>query len=456
MRLMLITDDREYAKAFAGATAATQRDVSVSVAGHEEYRAGRCAGRGCVLLIDASEGSASSGSLPIGASEGSPSGGSLPIDICHGAGQGCVLLTDECRCAEYGGLPTAGAEAEHGGKPFAAVDKYAGVGRICGEARIAGSVSRGAGGMAHARPLASCSAEVISVLGLEGGAGASSIALGLAGELSAYRAKNILYLSMEAFESPYLGVSAAMSGGSEVSAFMFHFLRAGEGRESIPSALHFISRDDYGVSRFVPTVGLGRLRELSGEALGRFVRELSCDLGADFVFIDWGSCIGEDTAEWMADSSAALFVMRHGGVKSRIAGAEGTSGNEGTDGSGWGGSGAGGVGSAGTGGTGSAGAEGIAGWLGVDADRACFVVNRQPPEPDMQMPKRCIGICDDPYAFEHDGERISISLATAFGTGIKELADKVLAGGDGDADIDSAAEIAEDEDTGGYDAIFAA
>jgi hypothetical protein len=41
-------------------------------------------------------------------------------------------------------------------------------------------------------------------------------------------------------------------------------------------------------------------------------------------------------------------------------------------------------------------------------------------------PAGFVEICEDPYAFDRDGERIAISLATSFGTGVKKLADIVL------------------------------
>jgi hypothetical protein len=72
----------------------------------------------------------------------------------------------------------------------------------------------------------------------------------------------------------------------------------------------------------------------------------------------------------------------------------------------------------------------LAAELGVCLDKAVFVVNRQPPELVDGLPGRFVGISDDPYAFERDGDRVSISLATAFGTGIKALAEMALSGGE--------------------------
>jgi hypothetical protein len=62
-----------------------------------------------------------------------------------------------------------------------------------------------------------------------------------------------------------------------------------------------------------------------------------------------------------------------------------------------------------------------------------------------------VEICDDPYAFDSDAGRVSISLATSFGTGVKRLVDVVL-GVDGDVPAASDGLQAVDDGTLSVDA----
>ncbi|MDR3225944.1 MAG: hypothetical protein LBT52_06615 [Clostridiales Family XIII bacterium] len=442
LKINLVTDDTVYAEAFTEAVAATQHGFSVSVMKPSCYHGGMAGAHstqeksaallpdeGCVHLVDSSGLGSSSGS---GSSNGSrdtecigrTSGGDGGMgdtgcsgDTDDANGTGCIGDIDDAR--NFGGAGGFG----HGAKltivvdgasaPVGAVGKYAGCGRICGEARAAYAASHDLSDPSAGKDIGQHTV-MISLIGLEGGAGASSVALGLAGELAAYRGKKTMYMSFETFESPRLGVGTRMTGCKEVSVFMFQFLRSIEKGGAPVSAEPYLSRDDYGTIRFMPSDGFNRLRELSGSRLDRFIAAAAAEVQPDILVLDWGACVGADTAEWLRASAHTVMIGRHEGVKSC------------------------------TGDNRSAFTR-IAEELGIDSRKAAFVINRQPPEEIDALQDRCVGISEDAYAFERDGDHIAISLATAFGTGIKELADTLLSADENSADA-AAAYLSEGDD----------
>jgi hypothetical protein len=412
MRLTLATDDTNYASAFAETVAATQRGLSVSVTG---YEARPEAGDGFVLLVD-TEGAGGASCTAADAAAG--------VDGSSGAVAGATACADTA----LGEDAAAGGDAASRGPVLEiwagrcddphTVDKYAGCSRICAEVRAACAAARGPLGFAGAEACGGIPC-LISFAGLEGGAGVSSLALGFAAELSAYRGKKVLYLSFETIESPLLGAGGRMTPRGDMSAFLFAFLRAGkEGRGAEVSAAPYIARDDYGVMRFTPTRGLNRLRELGGEELARFLKAVTGETAPDVVVADWGGGFGEVAAGYMRASAYTVFVARRDGTKVR------------DDGDG-------------------ASLFSVAEDLGVERSRAIAVMGRAPAAEiagsvddaaDAADASRSatpedgrtafLEICEDPYAFDRDEGRVTLSLATSFGTGVKRLADLALGGGE--------------------------
>jgi len=409
LKIILVTDDTAYAEAFAEAVAATQRGLAVSVIkpshdrlgtigrypeiptdmhpeGIEDTHPGNPADTHPEDIADTRQGNPADTHAKDTIDTRSENATTLLPD------EVCVHLVDD-GAGEYGAALTITVDGASA--PAGTVGKYAGCGRICGEARAAyaalqDSPDTSAGkGIGH-------DADVISFIGLEGGAGASSVAMGLAGELAAYRGKKTMYMSFETFESPRLGVGARMASCKDVSVFMFQFLRSLEKGGAGVSAESYLSRDDYGTIRFIPSPGFNRLHELSGDRLVRFITAIAAEVRPDVLILDWGSGAGADAAEWLRASAHTIIVGRHGGIKSGC-------------------------------GDSRAAHTRIADELGIDSRKSAFVINRQPAETIDELPSRFVGISEDPHAFERDGDSISISLATAFGTGIKKLADVLFA-----------------------------
>jgi hypothetical protein len=376
MRLALISDDAEYAAAFTEAVAATQRDFAVSVTGGGSARPGALGDD--VRIVDVAR----------------PGRGDCVRDALRDPDASSRVDADVLEIAAEGG----GAAVS--------VDKYAGCARICAEARSAYAASRGLVDLAPGGNVCGRAA-LVSFVGVDGGAGASSLALGFADELSAYRGKKTLYLSLEAFESPFLGAGGRMVSRGDMSGFLFAFFRSGadEGVSVGP----YLSHDDYGVMRFPPSCGLNRLRELDGAELGRFLSSVAGEAAPDFVVLDWGSGLWGAASEYVKASAFTVLVARRGGVKAGVEGDDALLS--------------------------------VVDELGIDRARAVIAMGRAPaasgeektpdtagPETDASVNGIAgrVEICDDPYAFDRDAGRVSISLATSFGTGVKRLVDVVL------------------------------
>jgi MinD-like ATPase involved in chromosome partitioning or flagellar assembly len=378
MRLALITEDREYAAAFTEAVAATQACFAVSVV----------------------------------------SGPARPE-----VGDDRICIVDTAR--DELEITVAGAAGP------VIIGKYAGCSRICAESGAAWAAAHGVVGFARGAR-APGALHLISFVGVDGGAGASSLALGLAAELSAYRGKKALYLSFETVESPFLGRGARSAARGDMAGFLFSFLKQEKnGSGAGVSAALYTECDDYGVVRFPPSAGLNRLRELDAAELARFMAAVTDELAPDVVIADWGCGVYDAAAAYVGGAAFTVFVARCDGGK--VA--------KGDD----------------------AALLALADELGVDRSRAIAVFSRAPvagdadesgeageSQGDGAADATIIEVCEDPYAFDRDGARVSLSLATSFGTGVKRLADIVL-GADATAVADGDERAAA---PGGIDGLF--
>jgi cellulose biosynthesis protein BcsQ len=456
MRLALYTEDFEYAAAFAEALAATQRGFLVNLVTDAKSRD---AVDSDVLIMDKT----GSGVAGLGCGDSCPENASAEVNSLSDGASNPYINEVSCLSDDTSNPYTEGFHAYleiivGRGADSVVVDKYAGCARICAEVKAAYAAVHGLKNFASAAG-ASGTACLISFIGIEGGAGASSAALGLAGELSAYRGKKVLYLNFEAFESPRLGTGGRMAVRADMSRFLFALL--GEERErnftvdssrssaasgAAVSVEPYIARDDYGVMRFPPFAGLNRFRELRGAQLRRFMHDVVDGTGADMVIADWGGGLTDEAVEYIGVSSFVVLVVRHGGAKThstedgssllRLADELGVdrsrvvvvSGRSPASGNGEYSDAGGNVGYSDSTVYGSADRRNS----GSSTRDAASVANA--PANDIAGGADSLAgyveICEDPYAFDRDGERISISLATSFGTGVKKLADIVLGTGD--------------------------
>jgi cellulose biosynthesis protein BcsQ len=196
----------------------------------------------------------------------------------------------------------------------ATVDKYGGCAAIVAAARlqyaiaVRGAVLRGTG-IAHP------ATEIFSFFGLEGGAGTSSVAMGIARELSAYRDKRVTYVSMEPFESKRLCLKER-PGAGDLSDYIYAFLKGDRNRLRLLRNALMIA-DEYGVRRFYPPEGFNPLRELDESEWFEWIGYLIDDGKTDCLVIDWGNAFEKNTRAGLASSQHRVMVTRGNGTKSR-------------------------------------------------------------------------------------------------------------------------------------------
>jgi hypothetical protein len=132
-------------------------------------------------------------------------------------------------------------------------------------------------------------AEQITFVGVEGGAGTSSVALGCARELSRYRDKKVLYLSLEPIVSDRLCVEQHIQT-STLDEFLFEFLNDGKACNEEMLRM-FLVKDSYGVMSFAPTGKANRLRELNDATFSQFMSMAAAAAKADYVILDVGCAV---------------------------------------------------------------------------------------------------------------------------------------------------------------------
>jgi hypothetical protein len=196
----------------------------------------------------------------------------------------------------------------------ATVDKYSGCATIVAAARlqyaiaVRGAVLRGTG-IAHP------TTEIFSFFGLEGGAGTSSAAMGIARELSAYRDKRVIYVSMEPFESKRLCLRER-PGAGDLADYVYAFLKGDRNRLRLLRNALMIA-DEYGVRRFYPPEGFNPLCELDESEWFEWIGYLIDDAKTDCLVIDWGNAFEKIARAGIASSQHRVMVTRGNGVKSR-------------------------------------------------------------------------------------------------------------------------------------------
>ena len=237
---------------------------------------------------------------------------------------------------------------------------------------------------------------IFSFFGVEGGAGVSSVALGLAREFSRYRGKRTLLISMEPFLSTGLCPEPEATDFNPAD-FLYYFLQNRMDKIGrLKDACLFT--DEYGVARLPSCPGFNPFRELSKKEFAGFLDLLLKEGDWENLFIDWGNGYDRLSVEWIARSTQSVLVSKSGGVKNAI--------NQDLRNM-------------------------IAASLRLEANQLIHVVNMVPEDKevsfgDIRAGNDCIHIPFDRGDFKPKGGGVDISLTNAFGTGIKEIADMIL------------------------------
>jgi hypothetical protein len=238
--------------------------------------------------------------------------------------------------------------------------------------------------------------ELISFIGVEGGAGTSSAALGVARELAGCCDKRVICLSMETIESDRLCPTRRKDAGG-VSEYIYFFLK-GETEKLLRLRDALMPEDEYGVRRFCPSGGFNALRELDEAELSEFIAGLIEGTRSDYLIVDWGNGFGGAIPRYLSASRYCVLVTRGDGVKS-------------DDRPEW--------------------RRRFAAALGVDADRLIVAVNFAADSEegadacfDAGDPV-VIRIGRDTSDFRREGRGVEIELTNEFGRGVKRIADRI-------------------------------
>ncbi|MDR2296453.1 MAG: hypothetical protein LBD95_06595 [Clostridiales Family XIII bacterium] len=285
--ILLLNSDREYAALLAQRLAAAGSEFSVRVEAPSRGALAEGSHAAAYDFVILDEAAAAEASCPAEAF-----GGAQPI-----------LLTEAAP-------PPGGA---HEGTPGGArerlyASRYGRVSSLAALIRAAYAVRPGNGGL----PMRfGGSVKYIGCVGLGGGCGATSIALGIGRDFAAHRGRRALYVSLEALEAEGFCMRKA-EGERHIGDFLYLLLR---GREAdlrlFCEACLF--RDGYGLARFFPSPGLNDLARASPEEIGDFLRFLDACACFDSVVLDLGGTCGE-AALRIARLCDALVLVENGAL----------------------------------------------------------------------------------------------------------------------------------------------
>lgn len=210
------------------------------------------------------------------------------------------------------------AEAAQGEKT-PAVWKYAGAAHILAASRRLAMERRavpaaGAAGGEPPVPDASLPEDLLACFfAKSGGVGTSCAAIGAARELSRYRGRRTLYLSLEEKESEALFPPEA-GGAMRAEAFLFQYLQkrrggAGALRGLLETAA---AQDGYGVYRLAPDARENSLSSLTAGEVLALLAQLRAALSLDKIVLDFGTRLRMLRAFTDICEAALVEVSREG------------------------------------------------------------------------------------------------------------------------------------------------
>lgn len=131
--------------------------------------------------------------------------------------------------------------------------------------------------------------KIILFCSAEGGTGKTSVALGLAQDLTRFHGKKVLYINYEDIESTskYFEVQEEKS----ITNFLYYLAKGKKTNGIIDS---FTVSDDYGVRTFSSSGGRNQLKLLTVEELSQFLNIIQENGDFDYIFIDNDPSLGEE------------------------------------------------------------------------------------------------------------------------------------------------------------------
>lgn len=127
-----------------------------------------------------------------------------------------------------------------------------------------------------------------------GGVGLSSAAIGIGRELSRYRNKKIMYISLEDFENSKLCASK-INNHPSLEEFLYRFYRFEKEGRSQPEmemlVRNSVGIDEYGMYRIKPDNGMNSISTLDVNSLSLILSHLKQALSLDYFILDVGTRI---------------------------------------------------------------------------------------------------------------------------------------------------------------------
>lgn len=148
---------------------------------------------------------------------------------------------------------------------------------------------------------------IISIFAVEGGAGCTSIALGVCQELRRFHGKKVLYISLEEFVSTgdYFLTTLDNLGIKHYLYLLLH-----KPNEVCITPDGYMTSDEYGVSSFYYPLGRNPLRQLKETEYVRFMNHIVNNSDFTHIVVDCGNGMDHAIQTNLAISSSCGFVCR--------------------------------------------------------------------------------------------------------------------------------------------------
>lgn len=147
--------------------------------------------------------------------------------------------------------------------------------------------------------------KIVSVYSGFGGAGKTSLSIGLAQEFGRFRDKNTLYVNFEEWDhtEKYFEVQSENRLNS-IGDYLYYSSR---GRKVNLDS--FLGKDGYGTHYFKPVAGRNQLKTLTGEEFSDFINNLIEAEWLEYIIFDCSNCLDENTLWLLKNSYTIVYIF---------------------------------------------------------------------------------------------------------------------------------------------------
>ena len=153
--------------------------------------------------------------------------------------------------------------------------------------------------------------KMIAFCSAKGGAGKTTVALGVGQALRRYYSKSVLYLNFEEVESTLLYMKKR-EGGLDLCAYLYYFLKPGGKKPDLEA---FLTSDKFGVKTFVPGASTNELLNLDDEKMIVFLNEIENSGAFDYVLIDMGESFSERAKNMLNVCNKIVVISTFDGLE---------------------------------------------------------------------------------------------------------------------------------------------